>query len=71
MQKLITSTELLLLKQLIGAKLACIGGEYLTSRLNSASIFITPDTGSVLIWGDHFDQDFAGFGDEFSFFRVN
>jgi hypothetical protein len=71
MQNLITTTELLLLKQLIGAKLDCIGGEYLTSRLNSASIFIKTDKGSLLIWGDYFDQDFAGFGDEFSFFRVN
>jgi hypothetical protein len=71
MQKRITKPELKVLEWFVGKKLSCIGGEYLDSSLYSDSIFIKAEDASAFIWGDYFSQDFAGFGDDFSFFRVD
>ena len=70
MGQLLNKDELLTLSKLKGKRLDFVAGNYLSTGMNSDVVYVGAENLTISIAGDSYEQDFGGFDEEFSFFRV-
>ena len=70
MKHLLNKDELQTLSKLKGKRLDFVAGNYLTTGMNSDVVYVGAENLTISIAGDSYEQDFGGFDEEFSFFRV-